>query len=302
MQTGFHELMVPPYRGRFAPTPSGELHLGSLLAAVISYLEARRNQGQWLVRMEDLDPPREQRGAADAILRCLEAHGLYWDESVLYQSRRYPAYEAALEQLHEQGVLFWCQCSRKQLRGHRVYPGTCRAFHQPRPDSAIRLRITDYHDGFIDGFQGEQSACPAGDFGDVVLRRRDGFYAYQLAVVVDDHEQGITDVVRGIDLLHASYWQQALYRQLGQSPPRWLHFPVLVGGDGEKLSKQHRAAAIALTPPQENLMHVFSLLQLTVEAASPEQMLAQALAQWHPERLRNRQTLPMTLAKTPGPV
>lgn len=298
--------VLPPqqshYRGRFAPTPSGPLHLGSLLAAVISYLEARRQGGQWLLRMEDLDPPREQPGAADAILRCLEAHGLYWDEPVCYQSQRGDAYEAALDQLQQQGVLFWCQCSRKQLRGQVVYPGTCRTSVSPRPDCAIRLRVSEQGDAFIDGFQGRQSANPAKDFGDVILKRRDDYYAYQLAVVVDDAWQGITDVVRGIDLLHASYWQRALFRQLNLPMPTFHHFPVLIHDNGQKLSKQNQAPAVSEQQPGHNLSQVFALLQLDVAPARPEQMLAQAISLWQPEPLYNIQTLPITLAKMPNRV
>lgn len=294
--------LVSHYRGRFAPTPSGPLHLGSLLAAVVSYLEARRQGGQWLVRMEDLDPPREQPGAADAILHCLEAHGLYWDEPVLYQSQRSEAYEAALHQLQQQSDLFWCRCSRKQLAGQAVYPGTCRAFQSARSDSAIRFHVTEQSDAFIDGFQGRQSANPAVDFGDVVLKRRDGYYAYQLAVVVDDACQGITDVVRGIDLLHASYWQRSLFRHLGAAPPDFHHFPVLVQANGQKLSKQNQAPAVSLKHPDRNLAQVFTILDLEVAPSSPDQMLAQAVALWRPESLQNIHSIPIPLAKMPNRV
>lgn len=297
---------MPPqeshYRGRFAPTPSGPLHLGSLLAAVISYLEARRLGGQWLLRMEDLDPPREQAGAADAILRCLEAHGLYWDESVLYQSQRSEAYEAALHKLQQQDALFWCQCSRKALKGQMTYPGTCRTFRSPRANSAVRYRVTEQCDVFIDGFQGSQTANPAQDFGDVILKRRDGFYAYQLAVVVDDARQGITDVVRGIDLLHASYWQRALFRQLDLPTPNFHHFPVLIHANGQKLSKQSQAPAVSLQTPERNLRQVFELLQLDVAPTRPDQMLAHATTLWQPDQLKNIQSLPIALAKMPNRV
>lgn len=297
---------MPPqeshYRGRFAPTPSGPLHLGSLLAAVISYLEARRLSGQWLLRMEDLDPPREQAGAADAILRCLEAHGLYWDESVLYQSQRSEAYEAALHQLQQKDALFWCQCSRKALKGQMTYPGTCRTFRSPRANSAVRYRVTEQCDAFIDGFQGSQTANPAQDFGDVILKRRDGFYAYQLAVVVDDAWQGITDVVRGIDLLHASYWQRALFRQLDLPTPNFHHFPVLIHANGQKLSKQNQAPAVSLQTPERNLRQVFELLQLDVAPTRPDQMLAHATTLWQPDQLKNIQSLPIALAKMPNRV
>lgn len=274
----------PRYRGRFAPSPTGPLHLGSLLAALVSYLEARRQGGEWWVRIEDLDPPRTQPGASDAILRSLEAHGLVWDSSVMHQSQRDDAYQNAIEVLADQDQLFWCRCSRKQLAGHAVYPGTCRACRQPRADAAIRFQAPDIDDDFIDLFQGPQRTALARDYGDVVIRRRDGLFAYQLAVVVDDADQGMTDIVRGIDLLSSTFWQRALYRALGHKCPSHAHFPVLVHA-GQKLSKQNFAPALNNNQATANLMQLWPWLGLDVQADTPERMLAEALGQWSPTYL-----------------
>lgn len=269
-----------PYRGRFAPSPTGPLHLGSLLAALVSYLDARRRGGSWLVRIEDLDPPREQPGASDAILRSLEAHGLHWDESVRFQSQRSEAYEAALDQLARQDQLFWCRCSRRQLTGCEVYPGNCRACRQPRTDAAMRWQVPDTIERFSDRYQGEQSVDLAGALGDVVLRRRDGPFAYQLAVVVDDLDQGITEVVRGIDLLDSTPWQQALCRTLGATAPDYAHFPVLVGDNGQKLSKQNQAPALDDRRASANLQWALHKLGVAVALDHPALMLAEAQQNW----------------------
>lgn len=279
------------YRGRFAPSPTGPLHLGSLVAALVSYLDARQRGGVWLVRIEDLDPPREQPGAADAILRSLEAHGLHWDESLRYQSQRSDAYEAALAQLAEADQLFWCRCSRKQLADHRLYPGTCRACRQPRKDAAIRWQVPDSIERFNDRYQGEQSVDLARQLGDVVLRRRDGPFAYQLAVSVDDLDQGITEVVRGIDLLDSTPWQRALLRSLGATPPDYAHFPVLIGDNGQKLSKQNQAPALDDKRAAHNLQQAFGYLGLAIEPDQPQSMLAQAQSSWPQMHLQGRRQI-----------
>ncbi len=268
------------YKGRFAPSPTGPLHLGSLLAAVVSYLDARWHQGSWLVRIEDLDPPREQPGASQSILHSLEAHGLLWDEEIRYQSQRGDAYETALHHLAEQGQIFWCQCSRKQLGGAVVYPGYCRQYTHPRPNSAIRYRAPNTQISFEDRFQGPQSANLADDYGDVVIRRRDGLYAYQLAVTVDDLDQGITHVVRGTDLLSSTYWQQSLFHAFGAEPPNYAHFPVILGPDGHKLSKQNHAPAIDNKAPSINLQRIFGYLGFDIALDRPEIMLRQAIGFW----------------------
>ena len=284
-------MYAPPYRGRFAPSPTGPLHLGSLVAALVSYLDARQRDGAWLVRIEDLDPPREQSGAADAILRSLEAHGLCWDESVRYQSQRSEAYEEALRDLARMDQLFWCRCSRKQLAGFDVYPGTCRGHRQPRSDAAIRWQVPEVIERFVDRYQGEQRIDLARALGDVVLRRRDGPFAYQLAVTVDDLDQGITEVVRGIDLLGSTPWQRALFRTLGATPPDYAHFPVLVADNGQKLSKQNQAPALDDDRAVANLQQAFGYLGLAIEPDHPHNMLVQAQAVWPDQHLHGRQQI-----------
>jgi len=231
---------LPTYRGRFAPSPTGDLHFGSLVAAAASYLDARRAGGQWLVRIEDLDPPRTIPGAADRILRTLEAYGFVWDGPVLYQSQRHVAYAAALAQLGDQ--VYPCACTRSELGPGDFYPGTCRdglaSGSQPR---SRRLRVPDRDIHWYDRRLGEQVENLAHTTGDFVLKRADGFWAYQLAVVVDDAEQLITDVVRGADLLTSTVRQVYLQEVLGLPRPRYLHIPVVLDENGEKLSKQTRA-------------------------------------------------------------
>jgi glutamyl-Q tRNA(Asp) synthetase len=283
---------VTPYRGRFAPTPSGPLHFGSLFAAVVSYLDAKANAGKWLVRIEDIDPPREQPGAAASILKALEAHGLYWDETETYQSNNTERYLQRLEQLQQSGRLFWCQCSRKALKGHAVYPGTCRHQRTYQPDAAIRFLVTSEHDEFYDLFQGHQTANVKQQYGDVVVRRRDNLFAYQLALVADDIADNITHIIRGTDLLKSVYWQRELYRAFNQPCQKYGHFAVIYSAhSNQKLSKQQLAPAIACDTAQKNLQQVFQLLNLTVEPATPENMLTQATLQWQPDKLFNKRAL-----------
>ncbi len=238
--------------GRFAPSPTGPLHFGSLVAALASWLDARAGGGRWLVRMEDLDRPRVQPGAADDILRTLAAFGLGWDGEVLYQSRREALYREALERL--QRHTYWCGCSRREIAdsslglavdGARIYPGTCRAGLGPgKTARALRVRVPEVEIAFVDRVQGRQSQSLARDVGDFVLYRADGLFAYQLAVVVDDAAQGVTDVVRGADLLDSTARQIYLQRLLGVPTPRYLHVPVAINAKGEKLSKQTGARPV----------------------------------------------------------
>ncbi len=222
------------YRGRFAPSPTGPLHFGSLVAAVGSYLEAKSRGGAWLLRMEDLDTPRAQPGAADAILRTLEACGMAWDGDIVYQSRRSVAYRAALAHLEAQGLVYACGCSRREIAdsglgpdGALIYPGTCRNGLAPGKQArAIRVCVDHERIDFEDLVQGNLNQDLAAEVGDFVLRRADGLYAYQLAVVVDDAEQKITDVVRGADLLDSTPRQIYLQRRLGLPAPRYLHLPA----------------------------------------------------------------------------
>jgi glutamyl-Q tRNA(Asp) synthetase len=283
---------VTEYRGRFAPTPSGPLHFGSLFAAVVSYLDAKANNGAWLVRIDDLDPPREQPGAAKRILTTLENHGLHWDEHITYQSKNNMLYQEKLDDLQRRGRVFWCQCSRKKLIGHQVYPGTCRHNKSLLDKSAVRLRVTTGEDSFVDLFQGEQSAHLREDFGDVVLKRRDQLYAYQLAVVCDDIEQNISHVIRGIDLMHSTYWQRELYRTFDQPLPQYGHFPVLHAENStQKLSKQNLAPAVNEQQVIRNFKMVFKLLQIPIDIDTPENMLQQAVSRWQPNVLYLKQRL-----------
>lgn len=240
--------MPLPYRGRFAPSPSGPLHFGSLIAAVGSYLDARSQGGEWLVRMEDVDTPRNVPGAADDILRTLAAFGFEWAETVLYQSARLDAYANALELLKQAGLVYGCACSRKEIAdsathaaidGGLAYPGSCRkGLPHGREARAWRLRTDDREIAFVDRLQGRVVQHLERDVGDFVLRRADGLFAYQLAVVVDDAWQGITHIVRGADLLASTPRQLWLQRCLGFSGPDYAHLPVAANPAGEKLSKQ----------------------------------------------------------------
>ncbi len=256
------------YRGRFAPSPTGPLHFGSLVAAVGSYLQARSQGGQWLVRIEDLDPPREVPGAADDILRTLEAFGFEWDGEVMYQSRRHEAYEAALEKLRHVGALYACGCTRREIADSSVngiegpvYPGTCRAgLASGKSARAWRVRVDGAVVEFDDLLQGRQRSALAEDIGDFVVKRADRLFAYQLAVVVDDAEQGITEVVRGADLLHSTPRQILLQRLLGLPTPRYLHLPVVLNEQGEKLSKQTFAAPAERANPLPALRQALELL------------------------------------------
>jgi glutamyl-Q tRNA(Asp) synthetase len=255
-------------RGRFAPSPTGPLHFGSLVAAVGSYLSARAQGGEWLVRIEDLDPPREARGAAADILHTLEAYGFEWDGEVWYQGRRRDAYESALDMLRRQGALYACSCTRREIADSSllgiegpVYPGTCRAgMAAGRAPRALRVRTDGARIGFTDALQGVQRSALDVEIGDFVVRRADGLYAYQLAVVVDDAEQGITEVVRGADLLGSTARQIHLQQLLGLPTPRYLHLPAVLNAAGEKLSKQTFAAALPRANPVAALWRALAFL------------------------------------------
>lgn len=257
----------PEYVGRFAPSPTGPLHFGSLVTAVGSYLDARSHGGRWLVRVDDLDLARNVVGAADAILRTLEQFGFEWDGEASRQSARLPRYAETLDRLRTMGAVFPCSCSRRELAdsalardGARLYPGTCRDRPtQLRPDYAWRIRIAGAID-FADLIQGLQHEDLELEVGDFVVRRADGQFAYQLAVVVDDHDARITHVIRGADLLHSTGRQIYLQRQLGFSTPVYAHLPVVVNDAGEKLSKQTHAPAIDTTSPSHALVGALRFL------------------------------------------
>ncbi|NQD39000.1 tRNA glutamyl-Q(34) synthetase GluQRS [Permianibacter sp. IMCC34836] len=273
--------------GRFAPSPSGPLHFGSLVAALGSYLSAKSQGGQWLVRMEDIDPPREQAGAADTILRQLTAFGLHWDGTVLYQSRRSDRYDEVLEQLRQRGLLYGCDCSRRELQDNQGRCSKhCRQRGLPLADGvAWRLQAGREPLPFEDAIWG---ACrfPDTELDDVVLKRRDGLYAYQLAVVVDDVDQGITEVVRGADLLDATPRQLYLWQLLGGTPPRWAHLPLIVQADGRKLSKQNYAPAITGADALGLLKQALAVLGQPVPPGDDiPALLAEACAHWRIDRV-----------------
>ena len=294
------------YVGRFAPSPTGPLHFGSLVAAVASWLDARAVDGRWLVRIEDVDEPRTVPGSIDEILRALEALGLEHDGEIVRQSARKALYARALETLRRAGHVYRCDCSRREiadsaLRGPEgpIYPRTCRGDREsfrafasmPHLDCAVRFAIEDGRVAFDDRVQGPVVQEVARDVGDFVLRRRDGLFAYQLAVVVDDAEQGVTDVVRGADLLGSTGRQILLQRALGVATPRYLHFPVAVDAAGEKLSKQTRAQPIdAREGPQLIARALRFLGQRAVQEDTPARMLAQARDQWDASRIARAST------------
>lgn len=278
------------YRGRFAPSPTGKLHMGSLVTALASYLDAKAQAGRWLVRIEDLDPPREIAAASDWILQALDTLGLHWDETVLYQSQRGEAYRAALEHLRAAGLLFACRCSRQDLaHTEGLYPGTCRHLALADDDCALRCRVATYPCEFHDRLQGFHSQDLECDCGDFVVRRKDGPIAYQLAVVVDDAHQGITDVVRGLDLLDSTPRQCYLQQVLQLPALRYAHVPLLVDTHQQKLSKQQQAPAPNLDQPGATLWQALHLLRqqppLELRSEPPAVLLAWAIRHWQPQVL-----------------
>ena len=320
---------TPDYRGRFAPSPTGPLHFGSLVAAVGSYLDAKLHRGTWLVRMEDLDTPRCVPGAADDMLRTLGAFGLQSDEPVLYQSRRAVAYEQALHSLQASGAVYPCSCTRKEIADSAlhgieglVYPGTCRdGIPAGREERAWRVRTgksPSHGEGrlghfdrlragfdklsphgsveFMDALQGRTKQHPETEIGDFVVKRADGLFAYQLAVVVDDALQGITHVVRGADLLASTPRQIYLQHLLGLPTPHYMHLPIAVNAAGEKLSKRTLAAPVAASQPVATLLRVLDFLQqrppAELASCSVGAVLEWAVANWDAARMKLIRSIP----------
>jgi glutamyl-Q tRNA(Asp) synthetase len=295
---------IPVYRGRFAPSPTGPLHFGSLVAAVGSFLDARAHQGEWLLRIDDLDRPRCVPGAADGILRTLEALGLHWDGPVIHQDRRDAAYAAALARLESAGQVYGCACTRREIADSAlagidgpVYPGTCRGgLPRGRQARAWRVRCDGAHIAFDDAIQGRIAQDLEREIGDFVLKRADGLFAYQLAVVVDDAEQGITDIVRGADLIDSTPRQIHLQRLLGLPVPRYAHLPVAVNAQGEKLSKQTQAAAADAREPVALLNRVLEFLgQARIDDCATQNLAAfwaAAIAGWRRERVPRSRSQP----------
>lgn len=272
--------------GRFAPSPSGDLHFGSLLAALGSYLSARAQQGRWLVRIEDIDPPREVAGAATRILHQLEHYGLHWDGEVVWQSQRHAAYREALAWLQSQRQSYFCRCTRRriqQLGG--FYDGHCRDCGFDACDAALRLRQHQPVYQFTDRLRGTLSVDRRLAEEDFIVHRRDGLFAYNLAVVVDDHFQGVSEIVRGADLIEPTVRQIALYQQFGWPQPSWMHLPLAVMPDGHKLSKQNHAPALPDGDPRPLLIQALHFLGqpqiIGWQDLALERLLAQAVAQWN---------------------
>jgi glutamyl-Q tRNA(Asp) synthetase len=297
------------YRGRFAPSPTGPLHFGSLVAATASYADARAAGGEWILRIEDVDVPRARTGAGDAIMRALERFGFEWDGPVWRQSQRIGAYEEALRTLSARGIAYRCACTRRERAGdpvgrigERVYPGVCRdgiaAARAARTRTAIRVRVPAAPVAFVDRLYGPMQQALASDVGDFVVRRSDGLFAYQLAVVVDDAAQRITDVVRGADLLASTPRQIFLQRALGYPTPRYLHVPVAIDAQGAKLSKQAGAHALPAAPLPALLAAWRFLGHLPPHdaLATPREFWAFATANWRLERLSRAAMLPAPVA------
>jgi glutamyl-Q tRNA(Asp) synthetase len=284
-----HSGRTTAYCGRFAPSPSGPLHFGSLATALASFLQARRHGGRWLVRMEDLDTPRNLPGADATILRQLDAFGLSPDSAVLNQSTRLRAYSDALAHLADRHLTFGCGCSRQDI-GEGIYPGTCRGGLPPgRRARAVRVRVTDETIVFHDAVQGEFRQNLAREVGDFVVRRADNIVAYHLAVVVDDAWQGVSEIVRGADLLDSTPRQIFLQRLLGLPTPRYAHLPIAINEQGQKLSKQNGARAIAATRPAVMLRACLEFLgqqpEPQLRGATPSEVLDWGVAHWSLSRV-----------------
>jgi len=274
------------YIGRFAPSPSGPLHLGSLVAALGSYLQARQQNGLWLLRIEDIDPPREQAGASAGILHTLEQHGLCWDGPLIYQSRQSDFYEQALSWLKENGRTYYCRCTRKQRHALGEYqPCPCAELNLLSTACSTQFKNTQPISSFSDQLLQNVQFEPTQTQGDFVVKRKDGLYAYQLAVVVDDIRQGVTEVVRGADLLQATAYQLALYQAFSHPPPRYLHLPVVLSESGTKLSKQNHAPALENRLAGANIIHALSFLGLSVPTillqAPVGELLLWAVEEWN---------------------
>jgi glutamyl-Q tRNA(Asp) synthetase len=284
--------------GRFAPTPSGPLHFGSLITAVASYCEAKSSNRRWMLRIEDLDTPRVVAGSADDILKTLDCFGLHWDGPVMHQSQRFDAYQAALDKLNQDGLVYACQCSRRSLQAGdpthgplgMIYPGSCRRKSLPFESHALRLNLqmagtVRFHDLHC----ADQAMNLTDAVGDVVLKRSDGVYAYHLAVVIDDDLQGVDQIVRGADLLTVTPLHLHLYRLFGLPEPNYLHLPLARNAQGQKLSKQSGAPALDRSAPGQQLVGALQFLGQVIpsrlEREHPAAILEFAVANWQRKRI-----------------
>jgi glutamyl-Q tRNA(Asp) synthetase len=296
-------LSVSNYRGRFAPSPTGTLHFGSLVAAVGSYLEAKSHNGEWLVRIENLDKPREVPSASHKILRTLETLGMEWDHEVIYQDHRKDAYENVLAMLNKHGLTYSCFCTRKEIADSsitgisgKIYAGTCRnSVQNKKRPGAVRIKTDNNIIEFEDSLCDLISQRLESDTGDFILRRSDGIYVYQLAVVVDDAAQGVTHIVRGADLLDSTPRQIYLQKLLGYSVPTYMHLPVAVINQGKKLSKQNQAALLDLSDPVKQLIEVVRFLGQEPPTELLENNVSSfwkwAIKNWHPEKIHKKKTI-----------
>lgn len=293
-------LFHPDYKGRFAPSPTGPLHLGSLYTALASFLQARSKHGQWFVRIDDLDTPRNVKEADSDILKTLETFELCWDGEVFYQSRHLDTYQAFIAQLINQQQLYPCTCSRKNLAEthpeSHIYPGFCRNKTAiPTEPYALRLKTESVNITFDDFLQGQVCHNVASQDGDFVIQRKDKIIAYQFAVVIDDFQQGITQVVRGFDLLDCTPPQIYLHQLLNFKVPTYLHVPIITHQNGQKLSKQSYAQAVDIANPAATLFYLLNLLKqqppLELQHASINELLTWAIENWRPQRLKNSHTL-----------
>lgn len=286
---------IQPVIGRFAPSPTGPLHFGSLYTALASFLDARSQQGLWLLRIDDLDTPRNRNGSVEAILTTLDRFGLHWDGSVAYQSRQLALYHDILDELAEDPLIYRCTCSRKLLSAD-IYPGLCRN-QQISPESphALRIKTDQRIIAFEDRLQGLVAHNLAKQHGDFILKRKDQIIAYQFAVVIDDDRQRVNQVVRGFDLLASTPKQIYLQQRLGFPTPRYMHVPIIIDRHGYKLSKQTLATAVDTTSPAAVIHQLLGLLKqqppLELQYASVTELLAWAVAHWNPAPLRNIQAI-----------
>lgn len=296
MQTARSLEQVQPYRGRFAPSPSGDLHFGSLITALASFLDARKNKGVWLVRLEDIDPPREREGASQMILRTLEALGLEWDEKVVYQSHQSLFYQEKIDLLLSHNKSYYCRCTRAQIKAiGGVYLGHCRQAKHNKNNAAIRLvndyAVSDYHDLIQ-----QKIDCPI-DFSqeDFIIKRKDGLFAYQLAVVADDIYQGITHVIRGCDLLESTVRQLSLYHIFAAKAPEFGHIPLAITEHGCKLSKQNNAPSIATQVPQNALIQALTFLgqhpPAELRCCSVSEIIQWAILHWQRDLIPQKKTI-----------
>jgi len=286
------------YTGRFAPSPTGSLHLGSLYTALASFLDARANQGKWLLRIDDIDSFRQHPEAIEGIIEALQVYGLIWDGDIYYQSQHLEQYQAIVSKLLDQQKAYPCICSRKQLAENPspIYPGYCRAIKRKETIAhAVRIKVKALDVGFDDTLQGEKNYQLDQQIGDFIIKRKDNIFAYQLAVVVDDYLQGVTDVVRGLDLLNSTPKQLYLQKTLSYPHPRYSHVPIIVNSSGQKLSKQTCAQAVSLDNPTQTLYLLLEYLQQypprSLKKSSIKRILDWAVEHWNYQQLKYHQVV-----------